>query len=251
MIGATILLTAVYWLSDLAVAMWMGGLLVVGLLIGLPLDLPQGADPILVANGASTAVEMILRPRSYIIGAAFILFASVVLGVILERRARRSFAWWVIWLLRSVSGVCMFGVAVYSFGNLDSYINTIQDSSDTLKKSLTVQESAQSATQMPDVDIARMMQNPYAAATVATVRTDFGNLQKRYEYWMWIQLLLGSVVLFAGALKQAAWRRSWGKDGEHPAAGAEPPTAKPAEPSGEQTTAPSSPEPPTKFRTSP
>ena len=38
MIGATIVLTAVYWLSDLAVAMWMGGLLTVSLLLGLPLD---------------------------------------------------------------------------------------------------------------------------------------------------------------------------------------------------------------------
>lgn len=221
MIGATIVLTAVYWLSDLAVAMWMGGLLTVSLLLGLPLDVSPAGDPMLLANGASTAVEMILRPRPYIFGAALILLASVVIGVILERRARRSFAWWVIWLLRSLSGLFMFIVAIYSFGNLDPYITKMQNSVDTLKKSLAVQASAESAVQDGSQELSRVMENPYDAATVETLKADFTALQNRYRHWMWIQLLLGSAVLFAGALKQAAWRRSWGKEKEQAAEGPE------------------------------
>ncbi|OQB41434.1 MAG: hypothetical protein BWY06_00847 [Candidatus Latescibacteria bacterium ADurb.Bin168] len=127
----------------------------------------------------------------------------------------------MIWLLRSLSGVFMFIVAIYSFGNLDPYITKMQNSADTLKKSLSVQASAEGVVQDGSQELSRIMENPYGAATVETLKADFTALQNRYRHWMWIQLLLGSAVLFAGALKQAAWRRSWGKDKEQAAEGPE------------------------------
>jgi hypothetical protein len=225
MIGATIILTAVYWLSDLAAAMWMGGLLMVSLMFALPLDiLPQGASPAAVIMGATTAVAMIDRLRPFVSGAAVILLVSVVLGVLLERRARRSIAWWVIWLLRSISGVAMVGVALYSFGNLDSHIARLEYNMSTLQNSLAIKAATDTTVAGATLLSPAIMQNPYESATTATVRANFAQVQARYRYWMWIQLVLGSAVLFAGALKQAAWRRSWGVGKEaEPESPPEPP----------------------------
>jgi len=221
MLGSVILLTAIYWLSDLVVALWLGGLLMVSLVFTLPLDLlPEGASPAALAVGVSTSVRMIDRLRPFAAAASVVLIASVVLSVILERQGRHSFGWWVIWFVRSLAAVAMVAVALYSFGDMDSLIVRLEADISSL--------TAPSMTGAGADTLARAIRGE---PTAETVRASFHELDERYTGWMWVELALGSIVLLAAAIKQAVWRRSWVADHMRvpPAAEGKPPEEKPPE----------------------
>lgn len=213
---AVVILVVFYWISDLVVALWIGGLLAGGRLFTLPLDLlPEGASSVALEVAARTTIGMIDKLRPFFVAAAIVLMASVVLSVVLERQARHSLGWWVIWVIRSATSVAMVAVAFYSFGILDAQITRVEQQLASLRTATgagslpgsvgnTAPHSPGAVSQTQPPEAAR-----YGRATAETVRTSFQALHATYAEWMWVEFALGAFIILAGAVKEAAWRHSW------------------------------------------
>ena len=200
-----VIMVFIYWLSNIAVALWIGGFFAYWLLLQLPLTV--SADQTTIAalvHGVSLSIGMLDRLRPVVVAACIILLAGVIVSAIIERR--RSVSWWALWIWRSGAAVAMVGMALYSSGDIRSRIERVEDKVQTTvaTTSPVMVDSASTAVDTPRAGDERISQEPDASQEIHAAFTDF---RERFDDWMWIEFLLGAMVLLAGAIKEAAWRR--------------------------------------------
>lgn len=204
-----VVMVFVYWLSDIAVALWIGGFVAYWLLLQLPTIMPADPAPASVlVHDASLALGMLDQLRPVIVAASVILLASAIVGVIVERR--RSILWWLLWIWRSATVVTMVAVALYFFGDVRSLIERLEDSSQAAV-TMTIPVLTDSTAGVADAP-----RFPRAAISpgedvAQDIRAAFNDFRARFGKWMWTEVLLGVMVLLTGAIREATWRRG-GKD---------------------------------------
>jgi len=211
-LASVVTMTVFYWISDLIVALWVGGLLTVGHLFALPLELlPGDAGPQAAVLAAETAIGMIDKLRPLFVAAAIILIASVVLSVILERQARHSVGWWVMWVVRSAVSVGMVAVGFYSLGEIAAGVAQVEQDIASVRSptasfpgtdTTAVRQGLAPSSSLPG-------SRTFGEGTTETVFAGLRALHGTYKKWMWIEFVLGAFILLAGAIKEAAWRHSW------------------------------------------
>jgi len=201
-----LVLTLIYWLSDIAVAFWIGGLLAAALLFSAPLDVSPENLALLI-HSASTPIDLLDRLRPFQIGAGVILIASIIFGFVLERAHRRAVRWWIVWFVRSAAIMGLIVTGIYGAGDLRDRIKNIESLRDQLQSDLvTVAPRTQSDAGVAAADSANSA-STYARQLAAEAHTSYRAAGSTFMSWAWIEALLGAFILLVSAYREASWRR--------------------------------------------
>jgi len=192
---STIVLTVTYWLADIAVALWMGGLVAIGLLLQVPLNVTIDKQSMQVlVYAANVTVNLLDRVRPIIIGGSLLLAASVVLSVTLEApMLRRRISWWALCLVRSAAAAAMIVTFIYASGDMRAPAQQLEDLARGYYSTATAPDTSAALTPEEQLN--------------AEVETHLALFGDRYDRYMGIQLALGALIFLAGAIRQATWRR--------------------------------------------
>lgn len=201
-------LTLIYWLSDIAVAFWIGGLLAAALLFSAPLDVSPENIALLI-HSASTPIDLLDRLRPFQIGAGIVLIASIIFGFVLERAHRRSVRWWIVWFVRSVAIIGLIVTGLYGAGDLRDRIKNVESLRDQLQRDLvTIAPSQQLQTDRGSATAdSASAASTYARQLTAEAHSSYRAAGSTFMSWAWIEALLGAFVLLVSAYREASWRR--------------------------------------------
>ena len=214
---STILLSVVYWLSDLFLGLWLGELVLIGMVTTPSLEILSAAEMDTIFSHA----------WRFGLGASAVLVASILIDIAGGRRSRGSFGWWALWLIRSTAIIGLVGVSLYSGGQLQMIVGSLDRTAST---SISV-ESPLPATIDTTTHADSVISVPSPPTKTLTITTPpaVTSFSDAFHGWMWIQIVLGALILLVGATKQAAWRQSWRSDHEKVPRIEPAPTEKPAD----------------------
>ncbi len=198
-------LTVIYWLSDLSVAVWLGGLVATGLLLA-SIDLASGADIAATIIAGGGPLDLIDRFRPLYIGAAVVLLSSILFGFMLERDHRHGFQWWSYWTIRSVVIFALIGVALYGAGDKRSEFHVFELSAEVereILRSITREDSADSRVELVGDPSAIM--EVLGERRMEKFRTAFSEFRTSYYRWAVFEGLLAASILLLSGYREATW----------------------------------------------
>ena len=248
----TLALTLAFWLANLALAAWFGGLIVSGQIV-------MAANP-----GASTgvsdlnvqalaSVELLDLLRSIYIGSAIVLVASTVFSFLLERDYRRGIRWWTVFVIRTLAIGALMGTSLYSAGRTDASRDRVEDQLEHAQHEALRPDrrlglgSAALGVDAADTDMVQADTSSAASDEGLDMARDviadaYGEFSSIYVSRAWIEGLIVAIILFTGAWREATWmHRPYKRPGvvPDPAVATVPETAAP--PPGETGAAPQEP----------
>lgn len=198
-------LTVIYWLSDLSVAVWLGGLVATGLLLA-SIDLASGADIAATIVAGGGPLDLLDRFRPLYIGAAVVLVSSIVFGFMLERDHRQGFTWWSYWTIRSAVIFALIGVALYGAGDKRSELHLVELSADMnreILRSITRDDGMDGRVEIVGDPSAIM--EVLGDRMMGKFRTAFREYRTSYYRWATLEGMLAASILLLSGYREATW----------------------------------------------
>ena len=198
--SSTTYLTIIYWLADILLSVWLGGLVLAYLVLGGLV--PEAIPPLL------HGLAKLILPMAIVLGTSTILIA------VLGHRDRNSFGWWLVWLIRTTAAFCLIGFAIWGASKVD---NDLEDLETAISQNAADQQLVRPSSVPPVTPPDTLTESSESVVDVpAPALTGMVEAKSKfvgtYNFWMGLQFALGVVVFFTAAFRQAAWRQSWVDD---------------------------------------